>query len=357
MSVASAGGRLSGAGAWIRRRASRSALSWAGLAVSAFFAYLAVRHVRFGDVWEGLRSSNYWWLIPAFALLAVTVYLKAVRWRYLFAPETRPGIRPVVDALLIGYFFNSILPARAGEAARVLALHQRAGTSRAEAAATVVTERAYDVLVLLVLLFVTLPWLPHVTWLHAAVVLGVVIAGGIAVAMVVLAVFGVRPVHFALRPFGRLPFLSGERIMDIGENLAHGLAAVRRPRLVLAALFWTTIAWLALAVSTWFVLRGFHVGVPLLAGLLVVIATNLAQVLPSSPSALGVFEAATLVALHAYGIPGSRSLPCALVLHVLNLLPFLVAGFVLLRGTFRFGRIALEETALEGAEIRVNQSG
>jgi uncharacterized protein (TIRG00374 family) len=311
----------------------RAVLSWVGLLVSAAFAYLAVRNVRFDEVWDGLRTSDYWWLLPAFAMLVVTVYVKALRWRYLFPRESRPGVEPVLSAMLIGYFFNGVLPARAGEAARVLALKQRAGTSRAAAAATVVIERAYDVLGLLVLLFLALPWLPHVTWLRAAIVLAVVLAGGLAAAIIVLAVYGVRPVHFVLRPLRRLRFLSARRIEQAGENLGLGLAALRRPRLVLGALAWTTLGWLTLAVSMWLLMRGFHLGLSLVAGLLVVIATNLVQILPSSPAAVGAFEAATLVALHAYGVPGSRALSYALVLHLLNLLPFLIVGLFLVRGT------------------------
>src|SRR5205814_243961 len=123
------------------RKRLRSALPWAGILVSALFAYLAVRHVRFGDVWQGLRTSNYWWLVPSLAMLGVTVFVKSMRWRYLFAPETRPPVGAVVDAVLAGYFFNSVLPARAGEAGKVVALRRRAGTSPAEAAATVLVER------------------------------------------------------------------------------------------------------------------------------------------------------------------------------------------------------------------------
>ncbi|MDP9223684.1 MAG: flippase-like domain-containing protein [Actinomycetota bacterium] len=321
----------------LRSRALRSALSWFGLFVSALFAYFAVRHVRFSDVWDGLRTSDFWWLVPALAMLAVAIYVKAVRWRYMFARQTRPGLQATVSSLLIGYFFNSILPARAGEAARVLALKKRAGTSRAEAAGTVVVERAYDVLVLLVLLFVSVPWLPRVTWLHAAVVFAVVLGGGLALAIGVFAVFGLRPIHFVLRPLGRLPFLSRERVERIGGGLGQGLAALRQPRLALGALFWTTLGWLALAASTWFVMHGFHLHLSPVAGLLVVIATNLAQILPSSPSAVGVFEAATLVALRAYDVPDSRALSFALVMHVLNFLPFIAAGLFLLRGTLRLG--------------------
>src|SRR5438876_1837684 len=94
-----------------RIRIARLGLPWIGLLVSGIFSYLAVRHVRFSDVWIGLRGSNYWWLIPAFGVLALAVAIKALRWRYLFSRETRPGYRDVLTALLVGYFFNSILPA------------------------------------------------------------------------------------------------------------------------------------------------------------------------------------------------------------------------------------------------------
>src|SRR5436309_10055824 len=99
-----------------RGRRLRAGLPWVGLLVSLVFAYLAVRHVRFAKVWDGLRTSDYWWLVPALAALVVTVYLKAVRWRFLFTRETRPSVGAVVRALLVCYFFNAILPARAGEA-------------------------------------------------------------------------------------------------------------------------------------------------------------------------------------------------------------------------------------------------
>jgi hypothetical protein len=326
----------------VRAPQPTAALSWAGIAVSALFAYFAVRHVRFTDVWHGLRASSYWWLLPALAMLAVAIFLKAVRWRYLFARETRPATRPVVAALLIGYFFNSVLPARAGEAARVLALRRHAGTSLAEAGATVVLERAYDVLCLLLLLFVAVPWLPGVTWLHTAVLLGAIVAAGLVVAIVVLAVWGLRPVHFALRPLHRLPFLSGERVEHIADGLGQGLAAVRRPRLVIGALAWTTLGWFGAALSVWFVMRGFHLGLSFSAALLVVVAVNLAQILPSSPAAVGVFEAATLVALKPYHITDSRALSFALVLHALNFFPYIVAGLLLLRGTLRATRQLIE---------------
>jgi uncharacterized protein (TIRG00374 family) len=320
-------------------RPPTAAVLWIGIAVAAVFAYFAVRNVRFGDVWHGLRASNYWWLFPAYAALAAAVFVKGLRWRYLFARETRPLTGPVIRSLLIGYFFNNVLPARPGEAAQVVALRRQAGTSLAEGGATAVLARVYDVLCLLVLLLATAPLLPRVSWLHTAVVLGVVLASMLVLAIAIFGVWGLRPLHFALKPLHRLPFLSSDRVEHIGENLGQGLAALQRPRLIVAALAWTTLGWLALALSMWFVMRGFHLGLSFVAALLVVIAVNLAQILPSPPSAIGVYEAAVLVALRPYHVSDSRALSYALVVHALNFLPFIVAGLLVLRGTLRSGPI------------------
>jgi hypothetical protein len=101
--------------------------------------------------WEGLRTSDFVWLMPALGVLALSLWVRAVRWQLLFQPETRPPIGPTTRATIVGQFFNNILPARAGEAARIVMLKQEAGTSRTESLGTAVAERISDLLALLVL--------------------------------------------------------------------------------------------------------------------------------------------------------------------------------------------------------------
>ena len=155
----------------------------------------------------------------------------------------------------------------------------------------------------------------------------------------VVAVWGERPILWAARLGARFLPVSRERLEQIGRNAAVGLAGLHRPRLAAVAFGWTMLSWLALAASCAALLEGFDTGLStedvLLAGLLVVIATNFAMILPSSPAALGVFEAATVVALGAFGIDDSEALSYALVLHALNLIPYLVIGGVLLRSSAR----------------------
>ena len=106
-----------------RRRANL--LAWAGIALSIGFAYLALRDVELDSLGDALREQAYVYLLPAGAVLVVGVLLRAWRWQVLFEPGERPPYSAVLSALLIGYLFNSILPARAGELARVLALGSR----------------------------------------------------------------------------------------------------------------------------------------------------------------------------------------------------------------------------------------
>ena len=314
------------------RRSLRLAAVAAGLVISVVFAYVAVRDVDFGRFRDALVDSEYAWLIPALAVLAVGVLLRAVRWRLLFSRDTRPPLGPTTRALLVGTFFNNVLPARAGEAIRVLVLHREAGTSRAEALATAVTERTYDVIALLVLLFAALPWLPEVTWVRRAAVLAIVVAIGLAAMVLVLARWRERPLRFLLRPLSRLPGFSAEQAEHAASNLLVGLAAVRRAEVAIPALLLSFGAILVIAWSFWLVMLAFDLGLGFGAALLVMVATNLAMLIPSSPAALGVFEAATVVALGAYSVDDSHALSYAVVLHALNVLPFILVGLVLVQG-------------------------
>lgn len=314
----------------LTRRSARSLLVLAGLSVSLAFTYLAVRHIDVGVFWKGVRESNYWWVAPSLVTLAAAVLLRALRWRFLFAARTRPPFGAVLSALLIGYLVNNLLPARAGEAARVVALHQAAGTSRVEAVGTAVTERLYDVLALVVLLFASLPFLPQVTWVRGAAILGAALVAVILLVVAVLARWGDRPVRFVLRPLARFPGLSEERTGHAAANLVHGLAAFRDPRLAVPGFLLSAASWLVLGLSYWLLLIGFHLGLGFGAGLLVVIATNLAMILPSSPGAVGVFEAATQLALRAWGVGDSEALSYAVVLHVVNFVPYIVVGYAVL---------------------------
>jgi len=265
--------------------------------------------------------------VPAFILLALANLVRAWRWQLQFTPATRPRYAAALSALLVGTLFNNVLPARAGEAAQVVALRRSSRTSLSETAATVLVGRVWDVLSVLVMLFCLAAWFPPVSWLRAAVYLAI----GLVVGLVFVLVSGRRLLRWVLRPLTRLPFVTRDQTDSAATAAWRGLVSVRRPVPALVAFTLSTVSWVLFGLSNWFVLEGFSLGLSPLAGILVSIALSLAMILPSAPASIGVFEAAVLVALKPYGVPKPDALSAGLVLHALNLFPYLVAGVVCLR--------------------------
>ncbi|MGI8729789.1 MAG: lysylphosphatidylglycerol synthase transmembrane domain-containing protein [Solirubrobacteraceae bacterium] len=310
---------------------TRPLLLATGLVVTVGGMYFAVRGVALDETADALAESQLWWLVPSSLVFFVVFALRAVRWWSLFDARTRPPMPAVTQALLVGYFFNNILPARAGEAARVISLHGRAGTPRAEALGTAITERLFDVLALLAVLFAAYPWLPEISWLRAAALFGFALLVAVAAFAFALVRWDVRAIHFVLTPL-RLIRREGfaERVEIAAINGTRGLVAIRDLRVALISMLLTIASWVVLSFCHWILTLAFSLDVPFVAGLLVTVTINLGLILPSSPAAIGVFEAATILALTAFDVPQAEALSYALVLHLLNIVPFLIAGGVLL---------------------------
>jgi uncharacterized protein (TIRG00374 family) len=316
-------------------RHSRRLLNLAMVAVTIVFTYVALSGIDLQQAWHALRSCDYWWLIPALAAFGLGNLARALRWRSLFVPGRRPPLGSTMNAMMIGYFYNSILPARAGEAARIVVLTQRSSSPPVEITGTVVLERIYDVVAILVIFFVAEPWLPHVSWFGTAAIVSAALALLIAAAAIALALYGDRPVRVLLRPLRRFAPFTEERLERTAAEVVHGLSGLHNGRVALEALVWTIAAWMLSSLSAYCVMLAFHLGLPFGAAVLVQVAIGLAMILPSPPAAVGVFEGATLIALRAYGVPHSTALPYALVLHLVNLVPFILVGSVLLRHNAR----------------------
>jgi len=320
------------------KRHSRRLLTLVTIAVTVVFSYIALSDIDFSEVWRALRSCDYWWLIPALIVFGLGNVARALRWRSLFAPGRRPPPGPTLDATMIGYFYNNIMPARAGEAARVVVLTRRSSAPLVETVGTIVVERLYDIVAILAIFFVAQPWLAHVSWFRAAAIAAIALALVIAGIAAVLVIYGDRPLRILLRPLGRLSLFSGDRLEKTVVELAHGLSGLRNRQVAIEAFLWTIAAWMLTALCSYLVSVAFHLHLPFACGVLVAVAVGLSMILPSPPAAIGVFEGAAILALKAYGLPKSTILPFALVLHAVNFVPFVLIGLFLLHYNARHPR-------------------
>ncbi|MDX6596871.1 MAG: glycosyltransferase 2 family protein [Gaiellales bacterium] len=297
----------------------------AGIVVSVVFGWLAVRGLDFHEVRRAIGRAGPAWILAAVVVSMLGVAMRSERWRALFPRASRPAPVPTFWASQIGLLANNVLPLRAGELVRTLALCRESGLRRTAVLATVGVERVFDLAVIAVLQLAVASHLPDAPVARRFTLLALAI---LAIVVVVVAVLAVAP---ARRVAGdvliRLPVLRTRGSVLI-DSLRTGLAALRDRQLAAVALLWTLASWLVLAVAGWCVLRAFDLHLPWHAAIFLLVAVTFAQAVPASAGSVGVFELAARSALVAYGVPPAVALSAGLVLHAVSALPFIALGAI-----------------------------
>jgi glycosyltransferase 2 family protein len=115
-----------------------------GLAVRAFFVWLALRGVSEKELRTLLAGVSLKWVALALALYAGSMFFRVVRWHNLLSALVSVSRGRVAEALLVGYAFNNLLPARLGELVRADYAKRRFGVSRSAVLGSIVVERLLD---------------------------------------------------------------------------------------------------------------------------------------------------------------------------------------------------------------------
>ena len=158
-----------------------------GLAISAFFIYLVLPSLHLADVLESLRTANYWWILPGVAVYMVGLWVRAWRWHYTLRHLKAVPVRSLFPLVCIGYFGNNVYPFRAGEVIRSYVLKRTQDISITSSLATVIIERVFDGLTMLLFVFLALPFAPMPAQYRNLVVLLTVLMIAAAATFVLMA--------------------------------------------------------------------------------------------------------------------------------------------------------------------------
>ncbi len=302
---------------------------WLGVVVSAFFVWLTLRGLKLEEMLADLRAANYVWLIPGVAVFFVGVVVRTWRWHYLLKPLKEVSVRKLFPVVVIGYMGNNIYPARAGELLRAYVLKRNEGVSVSASLATVIAERIFDGLVMLLFVFVALPTAPFLTEsLRATVIIGSLAFFG---ALIVFLFLAARPA-LAARLYNPLidrllPARVREKVRGFIDRFITGLAALRDLRHVVMVFFTSILIWLLETVKYWFVMRAFNFEVSFFTLMLMNGVVNLVTTLPAAPGYIGTFDASGVEVLTAFGVNRAIATAYTLVLHAALWLPITLLGF------------------------------
>lgn len=300
---------------------------WLGMVVSAIFLYPAVQGLHLSEVWYYLRTAKYIWIVPGVLVYFVGVWARTWRWHYMLRPLKQVPLARLFPVVCIGYFGNNVYPARAGEVLRAYVLKRKEGVPISASLATILVERVFDGLVMLLFVFIALPFAPSLEEYRQFVTL-ISLAFFAALAVFFWAAFQpdrVRDLYFRLgHPLVPARFRSS--VEDMVNRFLEGIHFMSRPADVLMTFFTSVIIWLAETVKYWFVMHAFSFSVSFLVLMLMNGIVNLATTLPAAPGYVGTFDTPGIGVLTAFGVDKDLATGYTFVLHAALWFPITALG-------------------------------
>ncbi len=256
--------------------------------LAATVLYQLVDITTLKSVLTDIRPVPY---LVAFGLFYVTFPIRAIRWRWLLANvDVEADHNSATFLLLLNWFLNTILPAKAGDVHRSFVGSREYGTSKGTVLGTIVTERALDLSVLAIGVMLAM-WLvvdefsnpqQQIVWLAFGLLF--VIGGAIAGAVF-------------LRP-SLLP----EVIQPMLADFRRGITSIQTPRDGIVMLSLTVLMWglNVIRMGMVAVAIGLHIDISLLV--LTALLVAFLSGLPYTPAGLGVVELITTTVLIQAGV-------------------------------------------------------
>ena len=264
-------------------------------------------------------------LLCAVGHMVILHPLKAWRWSLMLSPMQRISPWTLYQYNLAGCAATNVLPARSGQAVRVV-LVCRHGLPVTGAIAVVVLE---EILNASMLALIALP-LPFMLDLgrRTSVVLALVGVGaflGLGVAVWLVRSSRARP--------------SGLR-----RRLADGLALLADPGAALRVFVQTAILWLVDLAQIALLMAAVGIAPGFTGAALVLLFVNLTNAVPVTPGQFGLFEAGATAACLAVGASPEQGLALGVLYHMMQFIPETLWGAVVL------ARASLGDRALRAWE-------
>jgi uncharacterized membrane protein YbhN (UPF0104 family) len=280
------------------------------LALGIVFVWLSVRdiqHEQWLQIKNAIGRARYWLIVPAFFLLFLAHYSRAIRWKILMEPMGyHPSTFNTFAAVMIGYLVNAGVP-RLGEVVKCTILSRYEKVRADRLVGTIVMERAVDVVCLLVVFVAALIFQGGIIGEHVSAsfkdyfhdksgntsVNKIMIALAIGLAVLVI-------IFFLLKKFGHIDAVA--KVKNILKGLLHGLSSIRLIQHKGLFIFHTILIWtLYLAGTTigvYALKETAHLGVG--AGLTALAVGSVGMII--TPGGIGAYPLLVAKLMEWYGL-------------------------------------------------------
>ena len=310
-----------------RRGARASAGASAGIGLTA----LALDRIGLESIGRSLLAATPIWVLVAFALMCASMLVRAEAWHAILRaalPGIRVRRRDTARGTMIGVLMSATMPARLGEPSRALIVARRLGRMRDRfpvVLGTIVSQTLLNILALVVLGAVMFATVGIFRGREDALVIAtvaplVLLALVIADARGCCAAASRRASSASSRP---PPWRAARCSRCARASRCSGARSWAAGRRVMQLTAWA-IQWLACYLLLVALGLDEHAGIGAAAAVL--FAVNVTAALPATPSNLGVFQAACVAVLSAYGVGKTDALAYGIILQAVEIATAVAMG-------------------------------
>ncbi len=362
-----------------------------GILISIICSWLFVRKIEWSSLGTAFSEAKYIYILPTIVLMFVSHYVRAIRWELLISPIKKVSVLNLFSASMIGFMVNSVLPARLGEVIRPVMIARKEKIKISVSIATVVMERIFDILGIIVmasLLFCFLPSEPSqnrdvgvaaITYTETSAVDSKTEGQDRTTTAIlqsnkqmkktdsqavihqlkkwsaIMAFLGICAITtlflLSLYPkkagavFEKFLFVFPHHLRDKLVNLLHSFISGLQVFDHKIKLIWigalSLMIWFINSASIYVLCYSFDIGLSYAGACFVNVCVALAVALPQAPGFIGVFHIATQKSLDVFGIGLASAQSFAILLWAVSIVPVTVAGLLFLwREGISFGEIS-----------------
>ena len=304
-------------------------------------------HLDAADLWKKISAADYRWVLLSCLFTIVAHWSRAERWRVLLEPVVpqRPDSLDTTASVLTGYLANLALP-RAGEVARCGTLYRLTGVPVNVSFGTVVAERLFDLLMLILLLGATFVLeFDRLSQFFMEFLGGKLPKGSsgsgllllVGVVLLGLALLGWFLFNRYREALGRHPLY--QKISGFTKGLLEGLLSVRKIRKPGLFVFHTFLIWGMYFLMSYclFFAMPATANLGALAGLTILVVGSLGMAAPT-PGGIGSFHLLVGQVAILYGLTSQDGQILATFIHGVSTLMIIILGvssllYVLFRRT------------------------
>ena len=330
------------------------------IAAGAGLGWMALQRIGIHRIGDALLAATPTWVLLAFGLMCASMLLRAESWHAVLRsalPGVRVRRRDAARGVMIGVLMSATLPARLGEPSRALIVSRRLGRVRERlpiVLGTVVSQTLLNLIALVVLGTIMFSTVGLFHGHEKALIIGSAAPVSMLAAVLLLPAL--------LRRGKPSRFNRVRRAMAIVrgamEQVRAGLQVFRHPKLGSWAAFNQLAAWGLQATACYVLLiaLGLDHTTSFGAAAAVLFAVNVTAVLPATPSNLGVFQAACVAVLSAYGVSHADALAYGIILQAVEIATAVTMGMpALLREGMSWKDMRLRALHTAPVELRVSQ--